>query len=66
VNTADLCRPVDGKAEGALTMNFVPFEQLLQRIRPLELAMHHALGGPRMHPEILCVAVYERIVKRER
>jgi len=61
VDTPDLCHADDGKNPPTRTMHFVPLENLRRKLRGLELAMHHALGGPRMQAEALCEAIYRRL-----
>jgi Fe-S-cluster containining protein len=61
VDTPDLCHPADGKDLAPRTMHFVPLENLRRKLRGLELAMHHALDGPRLQAEALCEAIYQRL-----
>jgi Fe-S-cluster containining protein len=64
VDTNALCRPTGAEDEPkARMLHFVPLEDLVRRTHALQLAMHYSLGGPRKHAEVLCVAVYERLLR---
>ncbi len=55
------CVPDDATGSAAVFMHFVPLERLLARARPLAQAVHHALGGARETPAVLCDAVAARL-----
>lgn len=60
VETSAYCAGlVPGKP--AQRLEYTPLDQFLERVDQLELAAHHALGGPRKRPEAIADAVMRRL-----
>jgi hypothetical protein len=61
VDTAEHCVGDDPSGKSATRLQFKPLDDFLARVRQIERATHHALGGARRRPEALCDAVGRRL-----
>jgi hypothetical protein len=61
VDTAEHCVGDDPSGKSAVRLAFKPLDDFLARVRQLERATHHALGGQPRRPEPLCEAVARRL-----
>jgi hypothetical protein len=61
LDTADHCAGDDPSGKVAARLQFKPLDDFLARVRKLERAAHHAIGGPTYRPEALPDAVHRRL-----
>ena len=62
-DTPDYCGADHPSGKPATRLAFVPLDDFLGKVRRLERALHHALGGPRGKPESICVAVHRLLTR---
>jgi Fe-S-cluster containining protein len=61
IETAERCAGDHPSGRGATRLAFKPLDDFLRRVRQLERAAHHALGGALRRPEALPDAVHRRL-----